>query len=43
MGLVVNYYNPSKNGSGTMSDLVYQQTAAFYLTENVFITTELQI
>ena len=29
MGLLVNYCNPSKNGSGTLTDLVYQQTAAF--------------
>ncbi len=29
MGLLVNYYNPSKNGSGTLTDLIHQQTAAF--------------
>ena len=42
MGLLVNYCNPSKNGSGILTDLVYQQNAAFYLTEYIFITTELQ-
>ena len=29
MGLVVNYYNPTKNGSETLTDLVYQYTTAF--------------
>ena len=28
MGLLVNYCNPSNYGSGILTDLVYQQTAA---------------